>query len=106
MQLLRDKWPGTLRPIVFLLLLAMPTTLCFAQGVIDVSNITNQASAFLVALQFIGAIAAVACLIFAGLAIRGRNIGEGLISFLCAVLAVLILANAKGWVTSITGVQI
>jgi hypothetical protein len=55
----------------------------FAQT-IDTGNIQQEAGALLTLFEVIGAVAAVVAIIFAALAIRGRNVGE---SACCARLA-------------------
>jgi len=55
---------------------------------LDTGDITAEAAALLTVFQIIGAIAAVVAIIFAALSIRGRNIGEGIVSLLCAVGAI------------------
>jgi hypothetical protein len=73
---------------------------------LDTGDITAEAGALLTVFQVIGAIAAVVAIIFAALSIRGRNIGEGIVSLLCAVGAIFIIGHAQGWVTSITGIAV
>ena len=73
---------------------------------LDTGDITAEAAALLTVFQIIGAIAAVVAIIFAALSIRGRNIGEGIVSLLCAVGAIFIIGHAQGWVTSITGIAV
>jgi hypothetical protein len=77
----------------------------FAQT-IDTGNITAQTTALITLFKFIGAACAVAALIFAALAIRGRNIGEGIVGVVCAILAIFIIGHASDWVSSITGVAV
>jgi hypothetical protein len=73
---------------------------------LDTGDITAEAAALLTVFQVIGAIAAVVAIIFAALSIRGRNIGEGIVSLLCAIGAIFIIGHAQGWVTSITGIAV
>lgn len=73
---------------------------------IDTGNISQEAGALLTLFEVIGAVAAVIAIIFAALAIRGRNVGEGLISLLCAIGAIFVIGHAQGWVTSITGITL
>ena len=75
-------------------------------GTIDTSDITNQAGLLLNVFEVIGAIAAIVAVIFSALAIRGRNVGEGVVGVLCAILAIFVIGHAEGWVTSITGVAV
>jgi hypothetical protein len=73
---------------------------------IDTGNITAQTTALITLFKFIGAACAVAALIFAALAIRGRNVGEGIVGVVCAILAIFIIGHASDWVSSITGVAV
>jgi hypothetical protein len=73
---------------------------------LDTGDITAEASALLTVFQVIAAIVAVVAIIFAALSIRGRNIGEGIVSLLCAIGAIFIIGHAQGWVTSITGISV
>jgi hypothetical protein len=73
---------------------------------LDTGDITAEAAALLTVFQIIGAIAAVVAIIFAALSIRGRNIGEGMVSLLCAIGAIFIIGHAQSWVTSITGIAV
>lgn len=73
---------------------------------IDTGNISQEAGALLTLFEVIGAVAAVIAIIFAALAIRGRNVGEGLVSLLCAIGAIFVIGHAQGWVTSITGITL
>jgi TRAP-type mannitol/chloroaromatic compound transport system permease small subunit len=77
----------------------------FAQT-IDTGNISAEATALITLFKFIGAAAAVAAIIFAALSIRGRNIGEGILGPICAILAIFIIGHASDWVSSITGVAV
>ena len=73
---------------------------------IDTGNIQQEAGALLTLFEVIGAVAAVVAIIFAALAIRGRNVGEGIISLLCAIGAIFVIGHARGWVTNITGINL
>jgi hypothetical protein len=84
------------------LFIALPM---FAQT-IDTGNITSEATALITLFKFIGAAAAVAAIIFAALGIRGRNIGEGILGLICAILAIFVIGHASDWVSSITGVAV
>jgi hypothetical protein len=75
-------------------------------GQIDLSNILSQGTALLIFFRTIGAIAAVVGIIFSALAIRGRNIGEGIIGVLCAIATIFIIGHASDWVATITGVAV
>ena len=88
----------------FALLLAVGS-LATAQT-IDTGNIQQEAGALLTLFEVIGAVAAVVAIIFAALAVRGRNVGEGIVSLLCAIGAIFVIGHAQGWVTSITGISL
>jgi len=90
--------------IRFLILLAV-AAVASAQT-IDTGNIQQEAGALMTLFEVIGAVAAVVAIIFAALAIRGRNVGEGIVSLLCAVGAIFVIGHAQGWVTSITGITL
>ena len=77
-----------------------------AAQTIDTGNIQQEAGALLTLFEVIGAVAAVVAIIFAALAIRGRNVGEGIVSLLCAIGAIFVIGHAQGWVTSITGITL
>lgn len=87
------------------LLFAGAAALMQAQS-LDTGDMTSEAEQLLIFLKLIAAIAAVASIIFAALAVKGRNIGEGVISLLCAIGAIFIIGHAQGWVTTVTGVAL
>lgn len=92
------------RRVITFVLFALASGLpMFAQDTIDLSGIQNQAHALMLFFQGIGCIAAVAAIIFAALAIRGRNVGEGIVGLVAAIAAIFIIANAQTWTQSITG---
>ena len=88
----------------FVLLLAFASVA--AAQTLDTGNIQQEAGALLTLFEVIGAAAAVVAIIFAALAIRGRNVGEGIISLLCAIGAIFVIGHARGWVSSITGITL
>lgn len=75
-------------------------------GTLDMGDMATEATVLLHFFQLIGAVAAIVAIIFAALAIRGRNIGEGVVSLLCAIGAIFVIGHAEGWVTSITGIAL
>lgn len=73
---------------------------------LDLSGITSQAQAFVPFAKLIGAVVCVIGLIFAALAIRGRNVAEGIVGVVVMILGMFIIAKAEAWVSAITGVSV
>ena len=91
----RSKCICRCAPAWALLMMAAPA---FAQGTIDLTGVQNQAHALMLFFQ-----GAVVAFILAALAIRGRNVGEGLVGLVAAIAAIFIIANAANWTAAITG---
>ena len=89
------------------MVLAFCTALLSAQGAgEDTTDMENSARHWMTFFLLIGVICAVISLVFSALAIRGRNVVEGIVGVVAAIACLYVIAHARSWATSITGITV